>query len=128
MSDHTVVQIRAIFRPRWAQKTDVQDANFPYLVYCQRLDIVPQVSSPGASPQKIPDPLTGMYVVRRATRQNGTRIGDIMPMNRLLMPLDLVPRLGAVADPRLSCMNSFEYSSNFSLNIFFDKESYYCLT
>ena len=58
-------------------------------------------------------------------RANGSRLGDVVPLLQARIPTPLVPRYGTRADPKLTSRNSLEYSSEFYLNRFFDKELYY---
>jgi hypothetical protein len=122
---HTVVQPRIILRPYWILGAEVIDINFPYLMYCQRMDIVPQVVAQGRTAEKVADPVTGMYIPRRALRADGSRIGDVVPLSRLRVPVELIPHFGKQADPRLTCHNSMEYTSEFYLNKYSDKEILY---
>lgn len=94
----------------------------PYLVYAQRFDIVPQPTTAPATRAAIPDPVTGLYVVKRAHRTDGSRIGDFIPLSHCRIPVQLVPRFGAKADPRLTSRNSMEWSKEFFLNAYFDKD------
>jgi hypothetical protein len=68
-----------------------------------------------------------MYVLKRSTRADGTRMGDIIPLTHIRAPVDLVPQFMGEADPRLTKENSFEYSSEFLLNHFSDRQIYYSL-
>jgi hypothetical protein len=68
-----------------------------------------------------------MYVLKRAVRSNGSRIGDIVPLGQVRMLVHLVPRFGAKADPHLTAQNSMEYSTEFFLNNFADKEVFFSL-
>lgn len=111
-----------IFRPYWSIGADVMDANFPFLVYCQRFDIVPQSTTPGGRRYPVADPVAGMYVLKRALRVDNSRIGDIIPLSRLRTPLDLIPLCGSKADTRLTDKNSCQYASEFHLNKYWDKE------
>lgn len=113
-----------IFRPYWTTGADIMDSNFPYLVYCQRFDIVPQSATPGGCRTLIPDPIVGMYTVRRSLRTDSSRIGDIVPLSRLRLPVDLIPLCGKKADTRLTSRNSSEYTSEFLLNKYWDKETF----
>lgn len=65
-----------------------------------------------------------MYVLKRALRMDGTRVGDIIPLTQIRMPVDLVPVFGASADCRLTAQNSLACSYSFHLNKYVDKESY----
>jgi hypothetical protein len=68
-----------------------------------------------------------MYVVKRASRSNGTRMGDIIPLSEIRIGTPLIPRYGPQADPKLTSRNSMEFSTEFFLNKFFDKELYYTM-
>jgi len=97
-----------------------------YLVYADRFEIIPQPTSYGSTSRGVcPDPITGQYLVRRSTRTNGSRLGDVVPLLQARIPAPLVPRYGTQADPKLTSRNSLEYSTEFYLNSFFDKELYY---
>jgi hypothetical protein len=70
-----------------------------------------------------------MYVLKRAKRADGSRVGDILPLSWLRAPAPLQPRfIGPAADPRLTKHNSLEYSREFWLNKYSDKDFYYALT
>ena len=63
--------------------------------------------------------------MKRSTGANGSRLGDIVPLLQAWIPAPVVPRFGVQADLKLSSRNSLEYSTEFYLNSFFDKELYY---
>jgi len=86
-----------------------------YLAYVQRLDIVNV------------DPATGMHIVKRAQRSNGTRIGDVVPLDKIVSPAHLIPRLGRSANPRFTLETSNEYSTDFFLNKFWNKEFFFSI-
>ena len=118
---YDVAQIRLIFHPVWP--TDVN------LVYAERFEIVPQAISCGSALRgACPDPVTGLYVMKRSMRANGSRLGDIIPLLQARIPASVVPRYGVRADPKLTSRNSLEYSTEFHLNSFFDKELYYFMS
>ena len=97
-----------------------------YLVYAERFDIVSQSTHLGSTTSgKCPDPVTGMYIVKRSSRSTGARIGDIVPLSQIRIAAPLIPRYGPQADPKLTSRNSLEFSTEFYLNSFFDKELYY---
>ncbi len=54
-------------------------------------------------------------------------MGDIIPLSHIRAAVDLVPRFMEAADSRLTKENSLEYSNEFLLNHFFDKQIYYSL-
>ena len=99
-----------------------------FLIYGQRFDVVPQVTQ--TSRRAIcPEPTTGMYVLKRATRADGSRVGDVVSLSRLRAPAPLLPCfVGASADARLTAHNSIDYSSEVWLNKYQDHEIFYSLT
>lgn len=95
-------------------------------MYAERFEIIPQPAFFGSTSRGThPDPITGQYVVQRSTRANGSRLGDVVPLLQARIPIPLVPRYGVKADPKLTSRNSLEYSTEFYVNRFFDKEVYY---
>ena len=99
-----------------------------YLIYAERFDIIPQLTHlTSTSRARCPDPVTGMYVVKRATRSNGTRMGDVVPLTQIRSTAPLIPRYGSRAHPKLTSRNSMEFSTEFYLNKFFDKDLYYMM-
>ena len=115
---YDLAQIRLIFHPVWPVNV--------YLTYMERFEIIPQPISYRSTTRGIcPDPVTGQYVVKRSVRANGSHLGDVVPLVQTRIPAPLVPRYGVQADPKLTSRNSLEYSTEFYLNSFFDKELYY---
>ena len=53
------------------------------------------------------------------------RMGDIIPLSQTWTTAPLIPRYCHQADPKLTSRNSLEFSTEFYLNSFFDKELYY---
>ena len=97
-----------------------------YLIYVEHFEVTPQPTYHGSMTCGIcPDPITGQYIVKRSMRANGSHLGDIIPLSQARIPAPLVPWYGIQADPRLTSRNSLEYSTEFYLNHFFDKELYY---
>ena len=92
-----VGQIRTIFHPRW----NVPTTRPLYLAYVERFDVVPQAHLPRGA-RLAPDPIHGMYILRRALRSDGSPMGGIMPLHHLRMPVNLIPRFGEKADVRLT--------------------------
>jgi hypothetical protein len=106
-----------------------------FLAYVQRFDIVPQVNfkASGSPTTKgpYPDPVSGMYVFKRAKRKDKggyTFLGDIVPLDQVRTLVELTPRFGAQADRRLTRMNTLTYCSEFWLDKYFTKETFYALT
>lgn len=100
-----------------------------FLAYVQRFDIIPQAISSGSTTSRgyVPETSTKMYVLKRSSRVDGTRMGDIIPLSHIRAVVDLVPRFVGAADTRLTKESSLEYSSEFLLNHFFDRQIYYSL-
>jgi len=119
MGGFFVGQIRTIFHPIWNIPT-----KYPlFLVYVQRFDVVPQTHLPRGS-RLAPDPIHGMYVLRRAHRSDGSPMGAIVPLHHLRASVHLIPRFGDKANPKLTSRTSFDSSRIFFLNHYFDKEDF----
>ena len=100
-------------------------SRFPlYLAYVHRFDIVPQLSMP-RSQRSVPDPVTGMYVLKRATHSNGSPMGAIVPLYHCHIPIHLIPQFGDTANPYLAPQTSMEQSRAFFLNHYFDPEDFF---
>ena len=92
-----------------------------YLLYAQCFDIIPQPTATPPIRAAIPDPTTGLYVFKRALRTDRSCIGDVIPLPHCRIPVQLVPRFGTKADTRLTAKNGMEWSQEFFLNAYFDK-------
>jgi hypothetical protein len=68
-----------------------------------------------------------MYLLKRARRNDGASMGDVVPLSQLRTLINLVPRFGAKADNRLTMETALEYCAEFWLNKYFDKELFYAL-
>ena len=115
-----VGQIRVIFHPLW----DLQTKLPLYLAYVERFDIVPQADLPRGQ-RLVPDLIWGMYVLRRARRSDGSPMGAVVPLYHLHHPIQLIPKFGANANRTLTSHSSFDASTNFYLNHYFDKEDFF---
>jgi hypothetical protein len=99
-----------------------------FLVYTQRFDIVLQLNpSFSARYGPYPDPVTSMYLLKRSTWADGSHMGDIIPLRQLCSAIELTPSFGKQADRRLTKENSLEYSNEFWLAGYFDKETFFAL-
>lgn len=74
-----------------------------------------------------PEPLSSLYLLKRAKRAGAEIIGDILPLNQVRELVELIPRFGEKADRRLTKFNSLQVNSEFWLNKFFTKEVYLAL-
>ena len=118
-ADYAIGELQLIFhpvsphwqRPLWSWK---------FLVYVCQFNIVPQGSSQC-------DLTILMYVLRQAKRTNRKYFGDIIPLDQLHSPANLVPQFGKSADKCLSSTNSCAMFKEFWLNRYWDKEIFYAL-
>jgi hypothetical protein len=100
-----------------------------FLAYVRRYDILPQRDPANHARQGMfPDPNAGLFLLKRATRSNGETAGDIIPLNQLRSLVDLAPRFGEKANPRLTNANSLSFAPQFWLNKYFNKELFYSLS
>ncbi|KAG1812038.1 hypothetical protein EV424DRAFT_1473622 [Suillus variegatus] len=112
---HSIAQIRLIMRPigkrgaEWLWKDH-------FLTYVKRFDIGDR------------EPAMRLHLLKRAKRSNGTWIGDIIPVTQFRVPVNVVPCFGASADNRLTPYNSTEHSSEFWLNRYWDKNTFFPLS
>ena len=113
-------QIRLIFHPMW----DLRMKLPLYLAYVERFDIIPQTHFPRGQ-RLVPDPIRGMYVLRRARRTDGSPMGAVVPLYHLRHPIQLIPKFGEEARSTLSPQTSFDAHSDFYLNHYFDKEDFF---
>lgn len=114
LEGHSVAQLRIIFR---VLSTDL------FLTYVQPFNVVPQGNPTNTST------LTGMHVLKRATRANGQRrIGEVVPLTLIRSPAHLIPLFGPEAHPRLTKSSSYELNTEFWLNKYWSKEFYYALS
>ncbi|KAF7972624.1 hypothetical protein HWV62_17370 [Athelia sp. TMB] len=109
---HSAAQLRLILH---VHGTDT------FLAYIHRFDVVAQSICVDNTTRSLPkpNPVTGMYVLKRAVRADGHRVGAIIPVSRLRGPVQIVPRFGEKADTRLTMESSMEYSTEFWLNKIF---------
>lgn len=129
-SGHKVAQICLIMRPVPPRSFQVPTGLNTFLAYVQRFDIIPQLSaaaSNSAVRQVQPDPVSGMFVLKRSRRADGSLMGDIVPLSQCRVPVEVTPRFFERADPHLKANNSLELSSEFWLNKYFDKDIFFAL-
>ena len=99
------------------------------LAYVRRYDIIPQ-PNPANSAQRGPYPerSTSLYLLKRAMRTNGDVKGDIVAVDQIRALADVLPRFEKAAAQQLTKANCMEYSEEFWLNKYFDKELFLALT
>ncbi|KAG2058765.1 hypothetical protein BDR06DRAFT_980181 [Suillus hirtellus] len=70
------------------------------------------------------DSATKMHTLAWAKHANGILVGDIVPLMQLQAFVNIILKLGAAADPRLTKSTSVHYHSSFYLNKYFNKQIY----
>ena len=128
---HHIAQLQLIFRAVPSRIAPFAPGTDLFLTYVRRFDIVPQlnpaVRAPSTRKGLYPDPSTGLYVLKRSQRSDGTAMGDVVPLEKLRTLLDVVPRFGEDANKQLTKETSLEFSLEFWLNRYFEKELFYAL-
>ncbi|KAF8172039.1 hypothetical protein K438DRAFT_1772991 [Mycena galopus ATCC 62051] len=71
--------------------------------------LVHQQNPAGPGTGAFPDPLTGMYLLKRAQRGDNSPKGDIFPLNRLRAAVELTPHFRKKADTRLTKETSLDH-------------------
>lgn len=74
------------------------------------------------------DPASGMHGLKRASRRDGSRIGDVIPVSQIRSPTHIILCFGKVANSCLNSDMSYELSTNFWLNKYWTKQFFYLLT
>ncbi|KZS88527.1 hypothetical protein SISNIDRAFT_417979 [Sistotremastrum niveocremeum HHB9708] len=123
---HFVGQLRILFQPIYSNSLRRQGQQAPYLAYMERFDVVPQIQ-PDRRSLRQPHRVSGMFVLQRAIRSNGSRMGGIVNLSVIRRPAYLIPRFGKNADHRLTCSTSLELSTQFFLNKYTDKHIFHLL-
>jgi hypothetical protein len=70
---------------------------------------------------------SGMHILKRAKRNDGTILGDVVPLVHVRALASLIPCFGKAAEKRLIKESSLEHSLEFRLNKYFNKEFFYTL-
>ncbi|KAG2156558.1 uncharacterized protein EDB93DRAFT_1247267 [Suillus bovinus] len=74
------------------------------------------------------EPSTQLHILKCAKCSNGTWVGDVIPITQLRAPVNIVPRFGASTDNHLTPYNSMEHASEFWLNKYWDKNTFFPLS
>jgi hypothetical protein len=127
-----VAQVRLVFQPilnETYHDLNTLSPSHQFLVYAQPFKLTAQPSSiqPGGPRGMNRNAITGLYGLQRVMRSNDTRLGGILPLRLLVMPVDVTPRFGSTADRRLTAQNCMESVREFWLNKYWDKEYYHLL-
>ncbi|KAF8422301.1 hypothetical protein L210DRAFT_880301, partial [Boletus edulis BED1] len=121
LQGHAVIDVHLLMAPAAPKGSGgISVFSDRFLMYANRFDIVPQRNSPV-------DRTTGLHVLKRATRANGSLLGEVFPMDRLRSYAHVVPRFGQKADVRLSSTNCVHFSQSFFLNKYFNKDFFYTI-
>ncbi|KAF8178181.1 hypothetical protein K438DRAFT_1485170, partial [Mycena galopus ATCC 62051] len=109
LGGHIICQLRMIFRviPR---DNSPPSGTEGFLAYVQRFDM------------GLVDPASGMVRLRRSTRADLSPKGDIIPLHHVRVPVEISPRFGKTADRRLKKETSLDYSDEYWLSKWFNKE------
>ena len=67
-------------------------------------------------------------LLKRAKWADKRIIGDILPLHHIRALVDSAPHFGDIANKMLTAQNSTIYSSEYSLNKYFDKELFWALS
>ncbi|CAA7259005.1 unnamed protein product [Cyclocybe aegerita] len=136
LNGHLIADVRLIFhivpstRSDKILKDDLHQAvTGRFLAYIQRYDIISHLKDPKnpATCGPHPEPSSGLHLLKHGMRTNGELIGDVVPLCQLRALADVSPRLGQKADRKFTKQNSLHYSTEFWLNKYFDKETFYAL-
>ena len=73
------------------------------------------------------DPYSRLYALWCATRSDKSYLRDVIPLNHVRSPVQLVPCFGSKADAQLTLQMSLECSTEFWLNYYKTKELYWSL-
>ncbi|KAJ6596774.1 hypothetical protein DFH09DRAFT_905105 [Mycena vulgaris] len=128
LEGHTVCQVQMIFCVVPARGCNQLAGTNGFLAYVQRFDIVHHLDPTSKVRGPFPEPASGMYQLKRARRSDQSRLGDVVPLDRLRVPVELSPRFGKTADRRLSKELSLDYCEDFWLSKWFNKELFYALS
>ena len=69
-----------------------------------------------------------MYALKCAIQNNGTRVGEVIPLCYIRSPAHTIPHFRKEANPWLTLHTSYESSNEFWLNKYWSKESFYTLS
>ncbi|KAG9316146.1 hypothetical protein JVU11DRAFT_3829 [Chiua virens] len=71
---------------------------------------------------------SGLHSLKRATRRDGSHLGDMIPLDCIHSPTHIIPQFGKEANSHLTVHNSYKLCTDFWLNKYWNKQAYYSLT
>ncbi|KAJ6456806.1 hypothetical protein C8R47DRAFT_1227761 [Mycena vitilis] len=129
LQGHTVCQLKLIFQAVAPTLRNQPAGADRFLAYVERFDVVNQTNAATNQSGPFPERSTDCYLLERATRAGNSKpMGDVIPLDRLRSMVDLVPKFGRAADPRLTEQNCLDYCGQFWLNRWHTKELYWALS
>ncbi|KIK92549.1 hypothetical protein PAXRUDRAFT_95364, partial [Paxillus rubicundulus Ve08.2h10] len=60
-------------------------------------------------------------------QSNGLLLGDFIPMDNMHQVVQLIPKLRAVASPKMTCDNCVDIAQEFYINSFSNKETFHAI-
>ncbi|KAG9318973.1 hypothetical protein JVU11DRAFT_1089 [Chiua virens] len=114
LNGHVVVQLRIVFRMLGTDE---------FLTYVQCFNVTPPTLGHTTDINA-----AGLHALKCATRINGDRIGDVLPVSYLRSPVHLVLHFGKNANSHLTKHTSHKLSNEFWLNHYWNKQIYYSLS
>jgi hypothetical protein len=73
------------------------------------------------------DPIMGLCALKCVLQADKSRLGDVIPVTHLRAAVQLIPHFEAAADSHLTMQTSLEYSTEFWLNKYVEKEMFWAL-
>lgn len=117
--DHCTGQLRLIFQGITNNDRSNYHEASSYMVYAQRFDCV-------RSRGMIVNPSTGLIRLKRAKQRNGERLGAVVEATRIRSTISVLPFFGKETHGRYTSENSMDFSVQFNLNKYANKEDF-CL-
>ena len=121
--DHRAAEIVMLFQPVAPKKSYIQRG---YFAYVHSFDVVPQKyrTSSRNIHASVPDPATGMWVLRRKYDQRGKQLGEIVPVKQIYTDVEIAPRFRDREDDWTS-YTATASSKIVYLNHYCDREVFY---
>jgi hypothetical protein len=117
------MQVQMIFKPVGGSDSHPHLFYGEYFQYSSRHVEI----GPNGEGVNIPEPGIDMFSVHRHFCSNGTKMGDVLPLQNVRQMVQLVLKFGAVAHPALTKDNSMDLVRDFYINNFDDKETFHAI-